>query len=103
MPYGGRRSNDRPAASRIGPAGVFELRARPQPVTRINRRVVIGGAEVLLVIIALVVLVALTPPGVRVAGPQELFNVEYKPITDALSKLAATYDGIKPENKGGAA
>jgi type IV secretion system protein VirB10 len=76
-----------------------ELRARPQPVTRINRKIVIGVAALLLVLIALVVLLALTPPSLRVAGPQELFNVEYKPITDALSKLPATYDGVKPEKK----
>jgi type IV secretion system protein VirB10 len=81
----------------------LELRAPPQPVTRINRKIVIGGAALLLVLIALVVLLALTPPSLRVAGPQELFNVEYKPITDALSKLPATYDGVKHEKKGDAA
>ena len=81
----------------------LELRARPQPVTRINRKIVIGGAALLLVIIALIVLLALTPPSLRVAGPQDLFNVEYKPITDALSKLPATYDGVKPEKKSDAA
>jgi type IV secretion system protein VirB10 len=75
------------------------LRARPQPVTRVNRKVVIGGAAVLLVLISLIVLLALKPPSLRVAGPQELFNVEYKPITDALSKLPATYDGVKADKK----
>ena len=60
---------------------------------------VIGGAALLLVLISLIVLLALKPPSLRVAGPQELFNVEYKPITDALSKLPATYDGVKPEKK----
>ena len=34
----------------------LELRARPQPVTRINRKIVIGGAALLLVLIALIVL-----------------------------------------------
>jgi type IV secretion system protein VirB10 len=77
----------------------LELRARPQPVTRINRKIVIGGAALLLVLISLIVLLALTPPSLRVAGPQELFNVEYKPITDAPSKLPATYDGVKLEKK----
>jgi type IV secretion system protein TrbI len=77
----------------------LELRARPQPVTRINRKIVIGGAALLLVLISLIVLLALKPPSLRVAGPQELYNVEYKPITDGLSKLPATYDGVKPEKK----
>jgi type IV secretion system protein VirB10 len=80
------------------PPDPLRLRARPQPVTRINRKVVIGGAALLLVLISLIVLLALKPPSLRVASPQELFNVEYKPITDALSKLPATYDGVKPDN-----
>ena len=43
----------------------LELRARPQPVTRINRKVLIGGAAVLLVLISGIVLVALKPPSLR--------------------------------------
>jgi type IV secretion system protein VirB10 len=77
----------------------LELRARPQPVTRINRKVVIGAAAVLLCLISFIVLLALKPPSLRVAGPQELFNVDHKPVTDALSKLPAGYDGIRPETK----
>jgi type IV secretion system protein VirB10 len=75
------------------------LRARPQPVTRINRKVVIGAAAVLLCLISFIVLLALKPPSLRVAGPQELFNVDHKPVADALSKLPASYDGVKPEKK----
>ena len=81
----------------------LELRARPQPVTRINRKVVIGAAAVLLCLISFIVLLALKPPSLRVAGPQELFNVDHKPIADALSKLPASYDGLPPDKKGPAA
>ena len=77
----------------------LELRARPQPVTRINRKVLIGGAAVLLLVISGIVLVALKPPSLRTASPQELFNVDHKPITDGLSKLPATYDGVRPDKK----
>jgi len=77
----------------------LELRARPQPVTRINRKVLIGGAAVLLLLISGIVLVALMPPSLRIAGPHELFNVDHKPITDGLSKLPATYDGVKGDKK----
>ena len=77
----------------------LELRARPQPVTRINRKVLIGGAAVLLFLISGIVLVALKPPSLRIAGPQELFNVDHKPITDGLSKLPATYDGVRGDKK----
>jgi type IV secretory pathway VirB10-like protein len=81
------------------PPEALELRARPQPVTRINRKVVIGGAAVLLLLISGIVLVALKPPSLRIADRQELFNVDHKPITDGLSKLPATYDGVRPEKK----
>ena len=75
----------------------LELRARPQPVTRINSKVLIGSAAVLLFIISGIVLVALKPPRLRVADARELLNVEHKPISDGLSKLPATYDGVKPK------
>ena len=58
----------------------------------------IGGAAVLLLVIAGIVLVALKPPSLRVAGPQELFNVDRKPITDGLSKLPATYEGVRADS-----
>jgi type IV secretion system protein VirB10 len=73
------------------------LRGRQAPVTRINRKVLIGGAAVLLLLISLVVLAALRPPSLRIGGSQELYNVEHKPITEALTKLPATYDGVRPD------
>jgi type IV secretory pathway VirB10-like protein len=84
--------------AKVGPE-TLELRARPQPVTRINRKVLIGGAAVLLLLISGIVLVALKPPSLRIASPQELFNVDHKPITDGLSKLPSTYDGMRPDKK----
>jgi type IV secretion system protein TrbI len=61
--------------------------------------VLIGAAAVVLLLIAGLVLVALRAPSLRVAAPKELFNVEHKPIADALSKLPASYDGIPPDKK----
>ena len=84
--------------SKVAP-DTLELRTPPRPVTRINRKVLIGAAAVVLLLIAGLVLVALRAPSLRVAGPKELFNVEHKPITDALSKLPATYDGVQPDKK----
>jgi len=77
----------------------LELRAHPRPVTRINRKVLIGAAAVVLVLISGLVLVALRAPSLRVTGPKELFSVDHKPITDGLSKLPATYDGVHAEKK----
>lgn len=75
----------------------IELRARPQPVTRINRKVVFGGAAVVLLLVSFLVLVALQPPKLQVGTPRELINVENKPITESLARLPATYDGVRPE------
>ena len=86
------------AESKVEP-DTLELRAQPRPVTRINRKVLIGAAAVVLLLIAGLVLVALRAPSLRVAGPKEFFNVEHKPIADALSKLPATYDGVQPGKK----
>jgi type IV secretion system protein TrbI len=76
----------------------LELRARPQPVTRINRRVLIGLAAVVLFVLSTLVLLALKPPSLRGGGGArpELFNLEQKPVPDALSKLPASYDGVRP-------
>ncbi len=80
----------------------LELRARPQPVTRINRKVMFGGAAVVLLLVSFLVLVALQPPKLHVGAPRELINVENKPITESLARLPATYDGVRPERTPGA-
>ncbi|HEU0157869.1 MAG TPA: TrbI/VirB10 family protein [Hyphomicrobiaceae bacterium] len=72
------------------------LRARPEPVTRINRRVLIGIAAVILFFLSGLVLAALKPPSLRLGEPRELFSVEHKPISDALAKLPASYAGVRP-------
>jgi type IV secretion system protein TrbI len=84
--------------SKVAPEPL-ELRAQPRPVTRINRKVLIGTAAVVLFLIAGLVLLALRAPSLRVTDRQELFNVEHKPIADALSKLPASYDGLPPDKK----
>src|SRR5690606_18267830 len=73
----------------------LELRARPRPVTRINRRLLVGVAGLGLFFLAGLVMVALNPPSWRSSGPPtELYNVDNKPKSDGLSRLPATYEGI---------
>jgi type IV secretory pathway VirB10-like protein len=83
-----------PEERKVAP-DTLELRARPQPVTRINRKVLIGGAAVFLMLLSGTVLVALKPPSLKVTERQELINVDNKPITDGLNKLPATYEGVQ--------
>ena len=75
----------------------LELRARPRPVTRINRKVLIGGAAVVLLLVAFLVLVALQPPKLQVGTPRELINVENKPTPESLARLPASYDSVRTE------
>ncbi len=84
------------ASEKVAPE-TLELRARPQPVTRINRKVVFGGAALVLLLVAFLVLVALQPPKLQVGAPRELINVENKPIAESLALLAATYEGVRTE------
>ena len=83
------------ATEKVAPE-TLELRARPQPVTRINPRVLIGAAAGGLIGIASIVLLALRPPSFRSDAAQELYAVDRKPITDGLAKLPTSYDDIRP-------
>ncbi len=82
-----------PQTPKVAP-DTLELRARPQPVTRINRKVLIAAASVVMILIAGLVLIALKPPAWRPTTPQELYSVDRKPMSDRLAGLPATYDGV---------
>jgi type IV secretion system protein VirB10 len=86
----------KPNTEKVAPE-TLKLRARPQPVTRINRKVLFGGAAAVLMLVSFLVLVALQPPKLQVGTPRELINVEHKPITESLARLPATYDGVRAE------
>jgi type IV secretion system protein VirB10 len=92
-----RKADKKSESEKVAPE-TLELRARPQPVTRINRKVVFGGAAAVLLLVSFLVLVALQPPKLQVGAPRELINVENKPITENLSRLPATYDGVRTEH-----
>jgi len=77
------------------PPETLELRARPQPVTRINRKVLISAAAIGLILLAGIVLVALRPPSWRGSSSPELVVVDRKPISDGLAKLPSSYDGVR--------
>jgi hypothetical protein len=53
---------------------LLELGAQPQSVTRINRKVLIGGAAIVLLFISGITLVALKPPRLRISNPNELLT-----------------------------
>jgi type IV secretion system protein TrbI len=73
----------------------IELRVRPRPVRRINRKVLMGSTALLSIVLFGAVLVALDPPDFRNGQQvQELYNTDRKPVADGLAGLASTYDAI---------
>lgn len=73
-------------------ADELKLRAKPRPVTQINRKVVIVGAGVVAVLLFLAASIALDPPKVSSDEPRELYNTRNKPTADALAALPASYE-----------
>jgi type IV secretion system protein TrbI len=73
----------------------LELRAKPRPVARINRRILVGVIGVGCLLLAGLVLMALNPPSWRgtATGP-ELITVDRKAMTDGLGRLPSTYEGL---------
>ena len=94
--------SDRRAAAGPSVPETLELRTRPEPVTRINRKLLIGGAALALLILAAMVLLALKPPSLVGTSRQELLTAESTPISEGLAKLPASYDELRPETKGDA-
>ena len=76
----------------------LSLRARPRGITRINRNLLAGVIGLGLLLLAGLVLVALSPPNWRqgATGP-ELITTDRKPTADGLSKLPSSYDGMVPK------
>lgn len=73
----------------------IELRVKPRPVSRINRKVLIGGTALVSILLMGAVLFALNPPDWRgTHKPDELYNTDRKPLAEELSKLPSSYDAI---------
>lgn len=71
------------------------LRARPRPVTRINRRVLVGVIGLGFLLLAGLVIVALDPPTWKPqdAGP-EIVTGTRKPTADGFDRLPSSYEGV---------
>lgn len=73
-------------------AEALKLRARPRPVTRINRKVLMVGAGVGVLGLFAAASIALDPPkAVDPAARQELYNTATKRAPDGLAELPSSY------------
>ena len=72
----------------------LKIRSSPKPVTRINRKVLMVGAGLGVLVLFAAASIALKPP--TAAGPpgQELYNTTNTRKPEGLSTLPASYDAM---------
>jgi len=76
----------------------LELRARPRPIRRLNKRTLMIGCAVAALFIAGATIVALSPPRIFKPGERtELYNTDRKQTADGLSKLPKSYENLPPK------
>jgi len=76
----------------------LELRAKPRPVTRLNRNALMVAAGGAAILIFGAMSIALTPPrAVGEAKAKELYNVDTKPTAEGLEALPKSYAEVKPQ------
>ena len=79
----------------LDPPPELELRGRPRPTRRLNKRALLIGAELVVLVITGATMVALNPP--RLPAPEkspEVYNTERKQTAEGLAKLPKTYAEI---------
>jgi type IV secretion system protein TrbI len=69
------------------------------PPPRVGRPVLIGTAAVGLTGLSAIVLFALNPPSLRIETPPEMVAAERNFVSEELTKLAPTYDGVRATSK----
>ncbi|MCK1641227.1 TrbI/VirB10 family protein [Bradyrhizobium sp. 157] len=79
------------------PPEPLELRARPRPIRRLNRRALMIGCAVTALFVAGAMIMALRPPGAfKSAERAELYNTDRKQTAEGLSKLPKSYEDLPP-------
>ena len=75
----------------------LELRARPRPIRRLNKRAMMVGCAIVALVIAGATIMALSPPTLFAPSqPGELYNTERKQTAEGLEKLPKSYGEIPP-------
>ena len=72
------------------------IRAKPKPVKRFSRKILLLGAGSLGLGLFAALAFALQSPGDDNGGRDELYNVSHKPMAGAFETLPKTYADIKP-------
>jgi type IV secretory pathway VirB10-like protein len=76
----------------------LELRARPRPIRRLNKRTIMAGCAIVALFIAGATIVALSPARMfKPTDRTELYNTDRKQTADGLTKLPKTYQDLPPK------
>ncbi|MCA6113033.1 conjugal transfer protein TraI, partial [Bradyrhizobium sp. CNPSo 4026] len=79
------------------PPEPLELRTRPRPIRRLNRRALMIGCAVAALFIAGATIVALRPPRLFKGEERaELYNTERKQTAEGFNKLPKSYEDVPP-------
>ncbi|TWB03690.1 TrbI/VirB10 family protein [Bradyrhizobium stylosanthis] len=82
------------------PPELLELRAKPRPIRRLNRRALMIGCSIAALFIAGATIIALRPPRVfKSADRAELYNTDRKQTAEGLSKLPKSYENLTPSTR----
>jgi type IV secretion system protein VirB10 len=76
----------------------LEMRARPRPIRRLNKRALMTASVVVALFIAGATIIALNPPRILKSGERtELYNTDRKQTAEGLSKLPKSYEDLPPK------
>jgi type IV secretion system protein TrbI len=74
------------------PPNELELRGRPRPIRRLNKRALMMGAATVALLLTGAMVLALDPPTLLVPPARsELYNTDHKQTADGLAKLPTSY------------
>ena len=73
----------------------LEIRSRPKPVSRVNRKMVILAVSVLLGVMMAISFYALEPKTKKAGEQKTLYNITHKKKAEGLEDLPKTYQDIK--------
>ena len=78
----------------------LELRAQPRPVTRLNRKLLIGMTGTGMVLIFAATFYALQPNSINSEKGKQLYNIQNKETPENLNSLPQDYQGYEPPKLG---
>ncbi|MCP3463344.1 TrbI/VirB10 family protein [Bradyrhizobium sp. CCGUVB23] len=97
-PSGGpTNQNNVPSQAQDDASKAFQLRPERPGVTRISRRVLIGGTALVLAIISGAVFLALQSSEKRAPASEELYSTDHHNVADQLAGLPKDYTGVSKD------